>query len=273
MGEIAATFPPNTHPQAYYTTIAHKYNLKGMFYLDLWPIAPSAVVLNDPGLSEEVTVIHPLRQHKAVDEFLAPMVGHNVIAAVNGPVWKKLHNAMTPAFSWSHIRNLTGVMVEEGMHFRNTLDGLVKSGEVFSMEATAMKLIFDVITRIVFNFSLNAQTEGSSGSSTLNDLREMIHLAESQLSFNPFVHLVTFFKKRSVLGRVHPPILQKIGERLALLRSGNVVPSRKDPESILDLMLRDHVEDNLDKKGSAIVDLPPEYTELLLTKCVFLPVP
>ena len=268
MGEVAATFPPNTHPQAFYTTIAHKYNLKGLFYVDLWPVAPSAVVLNDPGLSEQVTVVQPLRQHKVVDDFLAPILGHDVIAAANGPVWKNLHNAMAPAFSWSHIRNLTGVMAEEGMHFRNTLNQLAKSGEVFSMEETAMKLIFDIITRIVFNFSLNAQTEGSSGSSTLDDLREMIRLAESQLSFNPLVHLVTFFKRRTVLRRIHQLMLEKIRERLALLRGGNMVPSRKDPESILDLMLRDHVQGDLSKKSEGRDDLPPEYTKLLLTKFV-----
>ena len=268
MGEVAAAFPPNTHPQAFYTTIAQKYNLKGLFYMDLWPLAPPAVVLNDAGLSEQVTVVQTLRQHKAVDDFLAPILGRDVIAAANGPVWKKLHNAMAPAFSWSHIRSLTGVIVEEGTHFRDTLDGLVKSGEVFSMEETAMKLIFDIITRIVFNFSLNAQTEGSAGSSTLNDLREMIHLAESQLSFNPFVHLVTFFKRRSVLYRIHRLMLEKVRERLALLRTGNIVPSRKDPESILDLMLRDHVQGDLSKKGGGIYDLPPEYTKLLLSKCV-----
>jgi hypothetical protein len=154
------------------------------------------------------------------------------------------------------------------MHFRNTLNQLAKSGEVFSMEETAMKLIFDIITRIVFNFSLNAQTEGSSGSSTLDDLREMIRLAESQLSFNPLVHLVTFFKRRTVLRRIHQLMLEKIRERLALLRGGNMVPSRKDPESILDLMLRDHVQGDLSKKSEGRDDLPPEYTKLLLTKFV-----
>jgi cytochrome P450 len=266
MGEIASTFPPNTHPQAYYTAIARKYNLKGIFYIDLWPIAPSSVVLSDPELLDQVTVVHPLRISKFADDFLAPMIGHNVIAAVNGPIWKKLHNSMAPAFSWSHIKNLTGVMVEETMHFRNALDGLAKTGEVFSMEETSMKLIFDVITRIVFSFSLNAQTEGSS---YLDDLREMIHLAENQLSFNPFVHLMTFFKKRKVLGRLHPSILTKIRERFALLRSENVVPSRKDPASILDLMLREDL--GAGKSGDGNDGLSPEYLDLLLTKCVFLP--
>lgn len=269
MGEVASTIPPNTHPQAYYTAIAQKYDLKGIFYIDLWPIAPSSVVLSDPGLLEQVTVVQPLPQHKLADDFLAPIIGRDVIAATNGPVWKKLHHAMSPAFSWSNIRSLTGLMVEESMHFRKALDGLVKTGQVFSMEETSMKLIFDIITRIVFNFSLNAQTEGSSA---LDDFREMIRLAENQLSFNPFVHLSTFFKRRTVLGRLHPSILGKITERLSALRGENLVPSRKGAASILDLMLRDEVQQG-NPGGKANGDVTPEYRDLLLNKYLLLPSP
>lgn len=48
MGEAAAEVPPNCHPQIYLTSIAHKYNLKGVFYIDLWPISEPMVVLTDP---------------------------------------------------------------------------------------------------------------------------------------------------------------------------------------------------------------------------------
>src|SRR2546423_8428543 len=108
MGEVAATMPPNMHPQMYLTAIAQKYNLKGVFYVDLWPVAPSQVVLIEPDLMNQVTVTKPLPQHPMANEFLSPVVGENVIAAVNGPAWKKVHNAMAPAFSMTNVRNLTG---------------------------------------------------------------------------------------------------------------------------------------------------------------------
>ncbi|KAM5341846.1 hypothetical protein ACJ41O_014877 [Fusarium nematophilum] len=243
LGEIASLMPPNCHPQIYYTEIARRYSLSGIFYLDLWPIGPPSVVLSDPDLLDEITVRKPLPQHPHAEEFLNTIIGRGAIAGVNGPVWKWLHHAMAPAFSWSHIRSLTGVMVDECGIFRQNLDKLASTGEVFSMEDLSGRLIFDVISRIVFNFPLNAQTTGSQD---LDDLRELIVLANKQMdisvALNPLVRIARWWRRRSVLKRLHPSVRGKIHERLGLLVEGGVVPSRRDPTGILDLMLREYVE-------------------------------
>src|ERR1019366_9232803 len=96
----------------------------------------------------------------------------------------------------------------------NTLDEYARTGEVFSMEEASAKLIFDVIARIVFNFPLHAQTQGSQ---YLNDLREMVKLMEAQFSFNPLVKLKAFFRRRTILNRLHPSIKNRIMERYRLL--------------------------------------------------------
>lgn len=263
MGEAAAAHPPNCHPQFYYTWIAQKYGLKEIWYLDLWPIAPSQVMATTPELMDQVQVTKAFKQHQLSNDFLAPIIGRTLIATVNGPLWKQLHNAMLPAFSWSHIRSLTGVMVEELKHFRNALDGLSKSGEAFSMEDTSAKLIFDIIARIIFNFPLHAQTTGSS---YLNDLREMVHLAEAQLSLNPFVKLKAAWEKRAILARLHPAITAQIKERLTLLRKEQIVPSRKDPHSILDLMLREQqIQSGNELKVADADAITPEYLDILIT--------
>src|SRR5947208_2917292 len=85
------------------------------------------------------------------------------------------------------------------------------------------QMYLNVIARVVFNFPLNAQTQGSS---YFNDLREMIRLTESQFSWNPLVKISTFVKRRIVLGRLHPSIISKIRERLSLLRNEKIIPSR-----------------------------------------------
>lgn len=263
MGEVASTLPPNMHPQHYITAITQKYNLKGIFYLDLWPIAPSQVILTDPDLMNKVTVTRAMRVHSYADDFLAPIVGRNVIATSNGSVWKKTHNAMAPAFTWSHVKNLVEVMADETLLFRDTLDRLADSGEVFSMEETAAKLIFDVIARIVFNFPLHAQTKGSP---YLADLREMIRLVEAQLSFNPWVRIKAFFKRQIILRRLNASITAKIMERFDLLRREKIVPSRKDPFSILDLMLREQLQQESPQSGANQKrELSRDYLELLIT--------
>ena len=240
IAEVAATLPTNTHPQHFLTAIAHEYNLKDLFYLDLWPISEPQVVLIDPVLQDEITVNRSPIQHEMSKNFIDTVLGEGVIAVVNGPVWKKLHNIMAPAFSWSHIRNMTGVIQEETLRFRSTLEQFAKSGESFSFEDEAAKLIFDVISRVVFNFSMGAQQHGSQ---TLDDLKQLMKLAESQMGFNPFLKTRAAFKRRAIHKRLDAEIISKIDQRLALLKKEKLVPSRKEPLSILDLMLRETMLD------------------------------
>ncbi|KAF2971661.1 hypothetical protein GQX73_g1881 [Xylaria multiplex] len=160
MREIAGGLPPDLHPQAYLTVIAQKYNLKGIWYLDLWPLADTQVVLTEPEPMDAVQVARGF-DVKAEDS-LRPLVGSNAIAAANGPVWKQLHHAMAPAFSTSHVRTQIGLMVAETLLFCDSLKSFSRSKDVFSMEAEASKLVFDIVGRIIFDFPLYAQTKGST---------------------------------------------------------------------------------------------------------------
>jgi len=90
------------------------------------------------------------------------------------------------------------VAVEETCLFRGILDGFVKSDERFSIELITSRFIFDVIAR-VFNFPLHAQSE--EGIPILNDLKDMITLAEAGLSWTPVVKVKAFFRKRVVKWR------------------------------------------------------------------------
>lgn len=263
MGEIAAQFPPHNHPQNYITAIAQKYDMKGLWYLDLWPIADPQVILTEPELMDAVQVTRVYNQHRIAQDTLAGIIGDDVVATVNGPVWKKLHNAMAPALLPSHVRTLTGVMADETLIFRERLRTLAKSGTVFSLEHELSKLLYDIIGRIVFNLPLHAQTKGSSYH---KDLMEIMKLVNEQLSMNPLVKLKVMWQKAAVRKRVDVSVTAKVKERFAALRSENIVPSRKDPLSILDLMLRETVLQAGTGKGTKAVELPEKELELLVTK-------
>ncbi len=203
--------------------------------------------------------------HDMSEEFLAPVLGKGVIAATNGNVWKKLHSAMSPAFSWGHVRSLVPVLVQEVTHLRARLDQLAESGEVFSMEDVVSRLIFDVIGRVLFNERLDAQGEG--GSQILSDLKEMVKLAEAGLSMNPIVKLKAKLRKRTVLGRLHPVLTARVQERYDRLMMEGKVPSRKanEAESVLDLMLREQLQHDQEKEGGKKeAGVPPEMMESLL---------
>ncbi|KAI0384680.1 cytochrome P450 [Hypomontagnella monticulosa] len=262
MGEIAAQFPPHNHPQNYITAIAQKYDMKGLWYLDLWPIADPQVILTEPELMDAVQVTRVYNQHRIAQDTLAGIIGDDVVATVNGPVWKKLHNAMAPALVPSHVRTLTGVMADETLIFRERLRTLANSGTVFSLEHELSKLLYDIIGRIVFNLPLHAQTKGSSYH---KDLMEIMKLVNEQLSMNPLVKLKVMWQKAPVRKRVDVSVTAKVKERFAALRSENIVPSRKDPLSILDLMLRETVLQAGTGKGTKAVELPEKELELLVT--------
>lgn len=267
MGEVAALMPPNCHPQTYYTEIARRYNLKGIFYIDVWPVADPCVVLSDPGLLEQVTTVKPLHMHQMADDFMSKVVGKGLIATTNGPVWKMLHRAMSPAFSWSHIRSLTDVMVDECVIFRSRLQGLASTGDVFSMEDLAAKLIFDIITRVVFNFPLHAQTRQSQELRDLHELVELVHgEADITIKYNPVLQVQRWWRRRHLYARLHPLLLGKIKERFALLIQEEIVPSRKNPNSILDLMLRDYLQPEGQATGNKSPVLAQADLEILLTK-------
>ncbi|KAK6197812.1 hypothetical protein LQW54_010518 [Pestalotiopsis sp. IQ-011] len=261
MGEIAATFPPNMHPQSYITAISQKYELKGIFYLDLWPVADPQVILIEPDLMDQVQVKRAYNQHPMSEEMLGNIVGPNVVATANGPVWKKLHHAMAPSFLQSHVRTLTGLMADETMQFRSRLTSLADSGGAFSFEKECSKLIFDIVAQIVFNFSLHAQTQGSS---YLDDLKETIELFTQSLGLNPLVKLKVRWKKGAITKRLDAAIRTQIEDRWATLRQEKMVPTRKNFLSILDLMLRETLSrDGLGDTKST--KLPKEELDLLVT--------
>ncbi|KAM0551330.1 hypothetical protein ACHAPJ_008436 [Fusarium lateritium] len=250
ISEIAALMPPNCHPQLYYTEITRRHNIDGIFYLDLWPIGPGTVIITDPKLIEQAPLPRPLPVHPMAGVFMKPMWGEGTIAATSGPLWKKLHTAMSPAFSWTHVRGLTGLMIDESILFKRKLDELSFTGEIFSMEELVAKFIFGIVSMVTLGIPLHAQTAGSQD---LDDLRELVNLAREEsdvrVAYNPIVQIPRRWRRRQVLNRLEPSLLNKIYDRLEWLLREGVVPSRKNPTSILDLLLREYVKVFTEKQG------------------------
>lgn len=88
-------------------------------------------------------------------------------------------------------------------------------------------------------------------------------LVVESMSVNPLVKLQLALKKNAIRKRVDTSIAAKIKERLIALRDQNVVPSRKEPYSVLDLMLRDKI---IESQKSAGNEFSQEEMTLLVTK-------
>ncbi|KAI1768947.1 cytochrome P450 [Hypoxylon sp. FL1150] len=253
--KVAGKFPANTHLQAYLTEIAHQYDLQGIWYMDLWPFTFGLVIVTDPDLMDEMI---NMNQHRMFDDTLSPLIGSNVVATANGPVWKKLHNWMAPAFALSHVRTQVGLLTDQTLLLRDTFKKLAKSKSVISLEGELSKLTFDIVGRIIFNFPLYAQTKGN-----LDDLKMISNLVVEAMSMNPIVKLKLALKKNAIRKRVDASITDKINERLVALRDQNVVPSRKEPYSVLDLMLRDKIIES--QKSKENTEFSQDEMALLVT--------
>lgn len=256
------------HHQSFYTEIARRYNLEGLFYL--LPPSPSCVVLTDPDLIENVTTSHPLRVHPLGDNVMAPVVGKGVIITSNGPLWKKLHNVMVPAFSWKHILGMPSIIVDECEPFREALHQRAGKREPFSMMNLGARLIFDIIAQAVFNTRLHTQTKGCR---YLDGLHKMICLAEGQLTdpavmYNLMKRHRVWWRRRCILKSLNPSMMTKVSEWLHLFRTRGIVPSHKDLISILGLMLREYLQAEKGGKETADYQLPDEDMQLILTKRV-----
>ncbi|PGH27078.1 hypothetical protein AJ80_01264 [Polytolypa hystricis UAMH7299] len=188
--ETVKFFPPNTHPQAYYTALTQN--------------RPS-----DHGPS------YPM--HEETDNFLTPIVGKDVIAAANGKKWKMLHHIMAPVFKPAYIKSMLPTIADETMLFHGRLTCAAESGEVVLMEDTVANFVFDVIGRFVFNFPLHAQTIGSQ---VLGDIRVLLESASlaATTTWNPVAKVARYLKKRAAVGRLDSYISEKLKERYSIVK-------------------------------------------------------
>ena len=101
----------------------------------------------------------------------------------------------------------------------------------------------------------------------------MIRLAEGQLKnpkvvYNPIRRIKVWIGRRRILNTLNTSMRATVEERLALLREQKRVPSRQDPSSVLDLMLREHLVATVGEHREAVskYELPNEDMDLILTK-------
>ncbi|CAG1979360.1 unnamed protein product [Fusarium graminearum] len=240
---IALSMPRNSMPQLYYTEIAHRYKHEGIFYLDLWPIGPSLVIITDPKLIEQAHIPRPMVPHPFTNTSMAPIAGDDIIPTKSGTEWKKLRNDMSPAFSYTYAHNMVGVIVNESKLLRGKLDELSATGQVFSMEELLNKTIFGTVSRHLLNDESYAQ---KAGRQDLADMRELIDLAREEsdprIAYNPLVQIPRRMKRYIIRRRLEASLFGVIYKRLETLVSGGIVPSRQTPTSVLDLILREHAE-------------------------------
>lgn len=143
-------------------------------------------------------------------------------------------------FTASHIKPLVGTIAEQALIFHERLKALAESGEPFSLEEETSKAIFDVVGKIVFGFSLEAQ---QGGSPLLTDLRESISPATVLLAgWHPKNRFLAWRKLRGVKQRVHNTLAAEMNERFRIMKDEKELPARRQAKSIMDRIVLDRIQ-------------------------------
>ncbi|CAN9110826.1 unnamed protein product [Alternaria alternata] len=239
LGETFKSLPSDVHYQAAAVTIARKYNMPGLFYLDLWPIAWGQIVVTDPDVALEMTAVRNHPKHEAEGQMIDPLIGRGNIVTANGPQWKHLHRMLSPAFAISHITNMRPMVAEEVMKFRSIIHEKARSGEVFKLEDPTQHLTFDVISTATFGRSLDAQTKGSPA------LQHFENMCRAYMASRESVNYIrNFFVNRKVSAerdKLDAIVVDLIKERFEIVKRDKLDLSEKRGLGIMDLILRDYI--------------------------------
>ncbi|KAI3587857.1 cytochrome P450 [Fusarium oxysporum f. sp. albedinis] len=202
-----------------------------IFYLDLWPIDPGMVVITDPKLMGNSSRPKPLPIHPLTAVFMKPMLGEGTMAATNGALWRKIATAVSQTFSMGHVLGMTSITVDECLLFQEKLDELAVTGDVFSMEELIARLVFGMVSI---------------------DLRELVNLAGGEtnplIAYNPMVQTPRRWKRHRIVSRLDRSLRQKVNECVERIVQEGDVPSRQNPRSIMDLLIREHAEAMLEER-------------------------
>ncbi|EAU31649.1 predicted protein [Aspergillus terreus NIH2624] len=229
-------FPPNTAIATYYTEISHKYQLKGIFYLDLWPFGPSQMVLVHPNAAEHVTTVENYPLHDEVSRYLTPLLGEHAIGASDGERWKMLHRILTPAFKPSKTKAMAPVIAEQvSLLLHPTLTQYAGSAEVFSMEECAARLVFSISSTVILGNSVS-EDENAQLISDINAVVDYATMLTLTAATNPLSKVRKWWKKRAAIQRMDSFLRLLIKGRYAQLAHGKVDVNRAD-STILDAIL------------------------------------
>lgn len=260
MADITSLFPPDTHPQIFYTELARRYSLPGIWYLDFWPLGPAMVVVTAPEAALQVTTTRPFPVHPIQDRFLSLLLGPKVINTVSGPLWKQLHHVMAPSFSAANSRFLLPQAARHVMAYRAKLLQMANRREVVRVQDETAKLVFDMISDVILGFSLDAQGRGSP---LLDDFARGMDMGNAKMtSWNPVTQLLASWKINTAKHRSSAYIRKELYTRYRLLQSETDIPSSKDARNVMDRMLLERFE----ASNGSREELDPDFVEVATSK-------
>ncbi|EDN07453.1 predicted protein [Histoplasma mississippiense (nom. inval.)] len=245
VNKINRAYPTNVYIHHTLISLARKYDLPELYYLDLWPFVSPMVVLCKPELAAQVTTEQTFPKDPAVGRFFSPFLGKSSIISVNGPKWKGLHSTFVPAFAPAYIRTLADGMLDEVLIYHDNLAKFAKSQECFAMAPLSIDLTFNVIGRAVFNSPFHSE----DGRKLVRNFKNGLDYAfDGALSTRNW--LIGMVPKWILVWKVNRYIEKRVIMRFAEMKREEA-SSVKKSRSIMDLVLLQKLDNPMGIAGDS----------------------
>ncbi|RPA72851.1 cytochrome P450 [Ascobolus immersus RN42] len=186
-GEAMKKLPPDAHPHFVHNYISKTYpelNEAGLFYLDMWPISMTQVIITDGKMAAQVTQVQSFDKHPGCyHHSLGNAAGMKAFILLEGEAWRNTAKLFSRGFSHQNIVDLLPMIIEETGIYLEELGKKVKQvkEEARSGGAPYLRMLdyttgvtADIIGRAVFGIKLRYQTKGNSFMTSIVDSLPML---------------------------------------------------------------------------------------------------
>jgi hypothetical protein len=140
--------------------IRRKYNMPSVFYLDLWPILPSIMVVAEPAVAKHMTQIKPQPRERFSPNLFSPLLTAEFILAVEQKNWKKENPALNAALTSTRVNEATSLLFPSLHSLRSRLHSIYQSGQHYPIKDLLISYIIEVgcVIQLGGSFDLLAET-------------------------------------------------------------------------------------------------------------------
>jgi len=148
MAKLFQKIPRDSHPHIYGAVIGPDYGLPGFYYMDNWPLGLSSLMITDPEIAQQVTVLTSYDKHPELMRLTKPLSGDSNMVSANGEAWKKWRRIFNPGFAVGHLMGMVPNILDDAEIYVKALGTFADSGAVFRLEETVARFAIDVIGRV-----------------------------------------------------------------------------------------------------------------------------
>lgn len=211
--KIRKQLPPHSPIAVLINHIQSVYNLPDLFYLDLWPIAPSFLITSDTAVANKFLddyIRHPI----ALKKGLQPLVGGDRgLISDDSSEWHNTRTLIRSVFSVTNVQRFVPDMAKYTMQLRAVLLHHATMGRRFPMVDPIEKWGADLTFRFLTGEDSAVQLDGWGADANAH-VQALISHSDGQVSLNPWANRRRKQKREFHLGRLREMILRTVNEAL-----------------------------------------------------------